>query len=94
MPLSFFPVTRHYQPVIKSCSFLVPKVPHNPRVSEFVNPVMNAYEAGRNRTLRYAVYGAIMMWEGPEIGYFDGFHVTISPPDGMIRHPIKFKSKF
>ena len=31
------------------------------------------------------------MWEGPDIGFFDGFEVTVSPPDGVVRLPILLK---
>jgi len=41
----------------------------------------------------YAVYGAVVMWSGPDIGYYDGYKVSVSPPDGIVRLPIELKGK-
>lgn len=52
---------------------------------------MNEYETGANQTLFAAVYGAVVWWNGPEVGRFDGFHVRVSPADGQIRLPIQLQ---
>ena len=72
----------------------MPEAPSSVRVSKFVNPIMNQYQTDTNRTMMYAVYGAVVMWEGPDVGRYDGYKVTVSPPDGMVRLPIELSSKF
>ena len=62
--------------------------PFRVRISKFVNPVLTEYTVGQNQTMRFPVYGAVVMWEGPISGHFDGFSVQLSPPDGIVRLPI------
>ena len=58
-----------------------------------MNPVLTEYLVGKNLTLLYPVYGVILMWEGPDSGHFDGFHVEVTPPDGVINPPITLDRK-
>ena len=74
--------------------FLVPLPPYNILISKFVNPVLTEYLVGGNRTMLFPVYGAVVMWGGPDSGYFDGFHIQLTPPDGIVRLPITLGRKW
>nr|XP_039261162.1 fibronectin-like isoform X2 [Styela clava] len=70
----------------------VPASPYNIQVSKFVNPLINQYRVTGSKTMMYPVYGAVVSWEMPDMGMLDDFVLTVDPPHGSIRVPIKLKS--
>lgn len=72
----------------------MPSTPFNVKISKFVNPILNQYRVTGSRTMMYPVYGAVVSWQQPGDGYYDDFVVTVDPPHGNVRVPIKLKSKY
>ncbi|XP_039261160.2 uncharacterized protein LOC120337462 isoform X1 [Styela clava] len=70
----------------------VPASPYNIQVSKFVNPLINQYRVTGSKTMMYPVYGAVVSWEMPDMGMLDDFVLTVDPPHGSVRVPIKLKS--
>ncbi|XP_076813407.1 uncharacterized protein LOC143459966 [Clavelina lepadiformis] len=70
----------------------VPMPPFNVRISKFVNPILNEYAVEGNKTMKFPVYGSVVLWEGPDTGYHDGFDVVVNPPHGKVKLPILLKA--
>jgi len=68
--------------------FAGPMPPYQIRLSNFIHPVLKAYQMGHGRTMMYPIYGGVVMWDGPDSGLFDDFNVKVDPPHGMVRTPI------
>nr|XP_026690446.1 uncharacterized protein LOC113474268 [Ciona intestinalis] len=63
-----------------------PMPPYRVRLSKFANRALSAHSFGTGRLMMFPVYGAVVYWDGPDSGHFDGYELTVNPPHGVVRY--------